>query len=326
MTLSSAAGVPALQYGASREGAALFAVPERGLLSVTGPQRVKFLHNIVSNDLQSRAPGQGVLLAVMDVKGRLLTLARALVTADAVLLEMPEDRLARIETLLAHYRVAAPVRFARPAVAMIGLLGPQALAVLRRAGAELPDGMKAEDHLGATVAGAEVRAVRASDLPAGGWLVHVAPESAGAVREALTAAGAVPLAAETLDVLRIEDGRPWYGPDIREENLLHETGLVGEYHSPSKGCYVGQEVVARLEARGANVNKVLRGLRLEAPVARGTVLRAEGRDVGVVTTAGVSPRLGAVAMAFVHRSRAEPGSTIEAGETRGTVAALPLAG
>ena len=324
MTEAVSAGVLAREYDAAREGAALIAVPERGLLSVTGPQRVKFLHNIVSNDLQSRSPGQGVLLAVMDVKGRLLTLARALVTADAVLLEMPEDRLGRIETLLNHYRVAAPVRFGRPAVAMIGVLGPSALAALRRAGAELPDGMKAEDHVGATLAGAEVRIVRASDLPAGGWLLHVTPEALAGVRDALAAAGAVAIAAETLDVLRIEDGRPWYGPDIREENLLHETGLVGEYHSSSKGCYVGQEVVARLEARGANVNKVLRGLRLDAPVTAGTVLRADGRDVGVVTTAGVSPRLGAVAMAFVHRSRAEPGSTLEAGGRPAVVAALPL--
>jgi folate-binding protein YgfZ len=325
LTEAAAAGVLAREYEAAREGAALVAVPERGLLSVTGPQRVKFLHNIVSNDLQARAPGQGTLVAIMDVKGRLLVLARALVTADAVLLEMPVDRLARIETLLVHYRVAAPVRFARSEVATIGVLGPEAPSVLRRAGASVPDGMKPEEHLAATIAGAEVRVVRASDLPAAGWLLHVRPESADAVGEALVSAGAVAAKGETLDVLRIEDGRPWYGVDIGEENLLHETGLVAEYHSPSKGCYVGQEVVARLEARGANVNKVLRGLRVEAPVATGTVLRAEDRDVGVVTTAGVSPRLGPVALAFVHRSRAEPGSIVEAGGARATVAALPLA-
>jgi folate-binding protein YgfZ len=325
VTEAAAAGVLAREYEAAREGAALIEVPPRGLLAVTGPQRVKFLHNIVSNDLQSRAPGQGTLLAIMDVKGRLLVLARALVTADAVLLEMPEDRLGRIETLLVHYRVAAPVRFARPAAAMIGVLGPDGFSALRRAGAELPEGMKPEDHVTGAIGGVDVRIVRASDLPRGGWLVHMAPEGSAVVRDALLAAGALAVAGETLDVLRIEDGRPWYGTDIREENLLHETGLVAEYHSPGKGCYVGQEVVARLEARGANVNKVLRGLRLDKPTGGGTVLRAEDREVGVVTTAGVSPRLGPVAMAFVHRSRAEPGSTVDAGDARATVAALPLA-
>ena len=101
------------EYTAAREGTAVVEVPGRGILAVTGPQRIKFLHNIVSSDLQSRGPGQGTLAAVMDVKGRLLALMRALVTEDAVLLEMPADRLDVIEALLVHYKVAAPVRFAR---------------------------------------------------------------------------------------------------------------------------------------------------------------------------------------------------------------------
>jgi folate-binding protein YgfZ len=124
--------------------------------------------------------------------------------------------------------------------------------------------------------------------------------------------------------MRIEQGRPWYGVDVTEENLLHETGLVREYHSPSKGCYVGQEVIARLDARGGHVNKRLCGLRLSAPAAAGATIRAEGRDVGRVTTAGVSPRLGPVAMGYVHRSAFEPGTGVEVGGAAASVAALPL--
>jgi len=263
------------EYAAAREGSAVVDVAGRGILAVTGPQRIKFLHNIVSNDLQSRGPGQGTLAAVMDVKGRLLVLLRALVTEDAVLLEMPADA-------------------AR------------------------------ESHLSAVIGGAPVRIVRASDFPAGGWAVHVAPEHAAGVRAALIAAGAVPIGEATLDALRVEDGRPWYGRDVTEDNLLHETGLVAEYHSPAKGCYVGQEVIARLEARGAHVNKVLRGLRLQAPVQAGAVVHAEGKDVGMVTTSGVSPRLGPIAMAFVHRSRNEVGSTVEVDGQQAVVEALPL--
>ena len=314
------------EYAAAREGTAVADVPGRGILAVTGPQRIKFLHNIVSNDLQSRAPGQGTLAAVMDVKGRLLVLMRALVTEDSVLLEMPADRLDVIEALLVHYKVAAPVRFARRGVAILGLLGPRAAETLARAGATIPAGAAPESHFAAVVGGAPVRIVRASDFPAGGWAVHAAPEQAAAVREALIAGGGVPISEATLDTLRVEDGRPWYGRDVTEDNLLHETGLVAEYHSPSKGCYVGQEVVARLEARGAHVNKMLRGLRLQAPVERGTIVRAEGKDVGVVTTSGVSPRLGPIAMAFVHRSRAEAGTVVEVAGTPATVVTLPVAG
>ena len=314
------------EYAAAREGTAVVDVAGRGILAVTGPQRIKFLHSIVSNDLQSRGPGQGTLAAVMDVKGRLLVLMRALVTEDAVLLEMPADRLEVIEPLLVHYKVAAPVRFARRPVSVLGVFGPGAAETLARAGAPVPPDAAPESHFASVIGGAPVRIVRASDFPAGGWAIQASPEQAAEARAALIAAGAVAIGEGTLDVLRVEDGRPWYGRDVTEDNLLHETGLVAEYHSPTKGCYVGQEVIARLEARGANVNKVLRGLRLAAPVESGAAVRADGKDVGVVTTSGVSPRLGPIAMAFVHRSRAEAGTALEVAGAPATVTTLPITG
>jgi folate-binding protein YgfZ len=124
---------------------------------------------------------------------------------------------------------------------------------------------------------------------------------------------------DAVDTLRVEAMRAWWGSDVTEENLLHETGLVGECHSPTKGCYLGQEVVARLQARGGNVNKALRGLRLQAPVAPGAPLTVEGKEVGHVTTAAVSPRLGPVALAYVHRNHFAAGTAVEAGGVAATV-------
>ena len=86
-----------------------------------------------------------------------------------------------------------------------------------------------------------------------------------------------PAGHDALDALRVEALRPWYGPDVTEENLLHETGLVAECHSSAKGCYVGQEVVARLEARGGHVNKALRGLRLSAAGRGGRAVAVDGQ-------------------------------------------------
>jgi folate-binding protein YgfZ len=166
--------------------------------------------------------------------------------------------------------------------------------------------LEEEAHVRARPGGIEVGVVRAGDVPGRGYVLHVPPEGVETVFSALKAAGAVAISPEGLDVLRIEDGRPWYGPDVTEENLLHETGLLREYHSPAKGCYVGQEVVARLEGRGGHVNKMMRGLRLGSPAARGDAVAAEGKDVGRVTTAGVSSRFGPVALAYVHRSRSDP--------------------
>lgn len=310
-------------YAAAREAAALVELPERGVLATTGPDRLKFLHGLLSNDLASRLPGQGRLAALMDAKGHQLAWIRALVDADAVLLEMNLDRVPVAEARLQHYRVAAPVRFETRPTAVLALLGPGVPALLTRCGhpaGELPE----ESHRLLTVAGSAARAVRASDLPAGGYVLHVAPETAPALRQALAALGVRAIDRATLDVLRVEDGRPWYGSDVTQENLLHETGCVREYHSPTKGCYPGQEVVARLEGRGANVNKRLRGLRLGAPAVAGDAVTASGEAVGSVTTAGVSPRLGPVAMAYLRRSHCEPGTAVEVRGAPATVVALPM--
>jgi tRNA-modifying protein YgfZ len=310
-------------YQAAREGAAFVHLEERGVLEATGPLRQKFLQGMLSNDVAGLRAGQGCRAALLDVKGHVQSLMRVLVTSDAVLLEMPQARLAPVEAILNHHKVAAPVRFKAKGTAIFGLLGPTARDVLQRAGATVP-ALAAEEHLAVEVAGQPAIAIAAGDLPAGGIALHVDAEAAAAVAAALLQAGAPALARDALDALRIEEGRAWFGPDVTDLNLLHETGQVAEYASFSKGCYVGQEVVARLDARGGNVNKTLRGLRLEAASVAGTVLRAGDKEIGRITTAAVSPRLGPIALAFVHRSHFEPGTVLDAGGVRATVASLPL--
>ena len=295
----------------------------RGVLAVSGPKRQDFLHGLLSNDVASLQPGDGRLAALMDARGHVLALMRVVVTKDAVLLELPADRLATVRTLLEGYRVAAPVRFAAPETAVMAVLGPGGRASLARAGAELPN-LAPNGHVEAALAGASVRIARAVDLPAVALVVHAPAEAAAAVREALAAAGATALEAEAFDALRVEEGRPLFGTDVGEDNLLHETGLLAEYHSPTKGCYVGQETVARLEARGGHVNKALRGLRLSRPGARGAPILAEGQQAGRITTAAVSDRLGPIAMGYVHRSHFAPGTAVVVDGAPATVVALPF--
>ena len=311
-------------YREAQESAALFPLSDRGVLAAAGPDRQKFLQAMLSNEVIALAASQGNAAALMDVKGHVQALMRVLVLKDAVHLEMTRDRMAAVEATLNHYKVAAPVRFAAKPLAVLALVGPRAGAVLAAAGAETPvDGREA--HLETTVAGVFVRLVRAADLPRGGFVLHVADEEATGVCDALLAAGATPLAPEALDALRVEAGRPWYGRDVTEANLLHETGLVAEVCSFSKGCYLGQEVVARLDARGGNVNKRLRGLRLSAPAVPGALLESEGKEVGRVTTAALSPRLGPIALAYVHRAHADAGALVGIGGAPATVHDLPFA-
>lgn len=302
-------GAAADEYRAARERAGLVDLHDRGVLDATGPQRQKFLHGMLSNDVASLQPGRGCLAALLSPKGGVQALVRALVAPTQVTLETAGDRVLALQRSLEHYRVAAPVRFAPRPVAVLAVLGPAADEVLAAAaGAVAPAAPEA--HVAATIAGHAVRVVRASDLPLPGLVVHAPPEGAAAVWQGLQAAGARPVGRDALDALRVEVLRPWYGSDVDETNLLHETGRLLEYHSSTKGCYVGQEVVARLEGRGGHVNKALRGLRLAGPAAAGAAITAEGKAVGRLTTAAVSPRLGAIAMGYVQRSHFAAGTPV----------------
>jgi folate-binding protein YgfZ len=314
---------PDEEYRALREGAGFIHLRDLGILSVEGPERVGFLHRMLSQDIQSLKEGDGRKAALLDPKGPIQALLRILVTSKAVLLEAREDSIAHIEATLTHYKVGTPVRFRATPTLILGLMGPRAGEVLRAAGVdarELKEEGHGEFHLGEEV----VRVSWTTDLPGGGFCLHARPEGGPDVFEALSRAGATRVSLSVVDIRRVETGRPWFGRDITDDNLLHETGLLAEYHSSTKGCYVGQENVARLEARGGHVNKALRGLKLAALVPGGTRLDAGGEDAGWVTTSAPSPRLGPIALAFVRRPWLEPGTPLQALGQRAEVVALPF--
>ena len=296
------------EYRAGREAAGLVTLA-RGTLDVSGPKRQDFLHAMLSNDVNGRRAGEGCRAASMSARGSLQAFLRVLVGANVVVLETEAERLPLVLRTLEHHKVGAPVRFATRPTTVLALVGPRAGDVLQAAGVSpLPEAL--ESHAETRVGELPVRLVRAGDLPGGGFVLHATPEQADAVRAALEASGATAIGGEALDALRVEALCPWYGTDVSEDNLLHETGLVGALHSSTKGCYVGQEVIARLEGRGGNVNKALRGLRLGAPARPGTAVTADGKDVGWLTTCAVSPRLGPIAMGYVHRSHFAAGSAV----------------
>jgi folate-binding protein YgfZ len=316
-TSTPASADVALCYAAAREDAAVFDLAERGVLEATGPLRQKFLQDMLTNEVQALAAGQGNAAALLDVKGHIQALLRVLVAKDAVLLETREDRLALVQRTLEHYRVAAPVRFRVVPTAVVGLVGPRAEDVLRAGGAEVPEAPGA--HVQTTFHGTDVRVARAADLPPRGFALHLPPDARPRLLGALAEARVRTAGRETIDALRVEALRPWLGEDVTEENILHETGLLAECSSFDKGCYLGQEVVARLDARGGNVNKALRGLRLGAKVPRGTPVLVAGKDVGRVTTSALSPKEGPIALAYVHRAHFAAGTAVAVAGTPATV-------
>jgi folate-binding protein YgfZ len=163
-------------------------------------------------------------------------------------------------------------------------------------------------HREAVVAGTPVRLI-ATDT---GLDVLCKAEDTARVAAALAAAGAAPVGEDAAEVVRVERGRPRYGVDLDDSVIPQEAGLNERAVSFTKGCYVGQETVARLFYKG-KPNRRLRGLLLSEPVPSGTVLLQGEREVGRVGSSVVSPRLGPIALAMVRRE-ASPGETLAAGE------------
>ena len=306
-----------------REGAGWTRLDRLSLIRVGGPQRVKFLHGLLSNDISGLAPGQSRLAALMNLKGQQVAWMRVLAEADALYCEVPRDVRDTVIDTFVHYKVGAPVRFEKLDTAVLGLFGNRAADALIAIGlTAVPTGL--ETFATDLMTGSAVRVSRGSDMPARGRTIHADHVTAMALEEKLRAHLGAPMDAAVLDTLRVEEGIPWHGIDVSEENLLHETGRLALYHSASKGCYLGQEVVARLEGRGGNVNKRLVGLKCERKVEASDEIGAEGTTIGRVTTCGDSPEFGPIAMGYVHRSHADPGTKVDVSRVPAEVSALPF--
>ncbi len=291
---------------------------DRGKLGLVGPDAAVFLNGQVTNDVEALAPGEGCYAALLTNKGKMLADLRLLRTEDGVLLDCERVALQDVFDVLRRALVGWRVELVKRTVqeALLAVDGPGARALT---GADaLPAAEHA--HRPAPLGGADVRLV-ATDR---GVDVLCAAEDAGAVREALLGAGAAEVGEEAAEVARVEAGRPRYGVDLDATVIPQEAGLNERAVSFTKGCYVGQETVARLHYRG-KPNRHLRGLRLSAPVPAGTPLRLGDREVGRLTSSVVSGRLGPIGLAIVRRE-AEPGATLAAGDGGATaeVVALPF--
>jgi folate-binding protein YgfZ len=293
------------------EDVALVDRSERGKLALTGPQAKELLAGQVTNDIEALTPGGGCYAALLTNKGKMLADLRVLDTATELWLDTERAGLQALFDTLRRGAVGWQADLHKRTLeqALLSLVGPHAA---QAAGAGLgPEHANRRAQLG----GADVLLV-ATDL--GVDVVCAAPD-ADRVRGALDVP-AVPEAAA--EVLRVESGRPRYGLDLDDATIPQEAGLNDRAVSFTKGCYVGQETVARLHYRG-KPNRHLRGLRLSAPVPTGTPLVLGEREVGRVGSSVVSQRFGPIALAIVRRE-AEVGDELVAGSAVAVVSELPF--
>jgi tRNA-modifying protein YgfZ len=306
------------QYRALREGAGLLDRSERGKLLASGPDAVEFLQGQLTNDLEALAPGDGCYAALLDRKGHMQADMRVLRLGDQeVWLDIePEGGDAALRHL-STYKIGRQVEIAElgPERAILSLVGPAA-STLTGIGPLSPEHAHRELEVGRV----RCRAV-ATDL--GVDLICPASEAAD-VAGALVENGAAQVSKAAAEIVRVESGRPRFGHEMSTATIPQEAGIDGRAVSFTKGCYIGQETVARLHYKG-KPNRHLRGLRLRAPVDDGDGIVLEDREVGRIGTAVVSPAHGPIALAVIRRE-AGPGALVEVGEdgVRAEVAELPF--
>ncbi|MEE9208250.1 MAG: glycine cleavage T C-terminal barrel domain-containing protein [Gemmatimonadota bacterium] len=312
MGVNGAPAVPPAGYESLGSGVGIFADSSRTFLRVEGPRGVQMLAGLVSNDLASLTPPAAQYAFVLNPKGRPIADPRVILLDDQVVLDVAS---ASVPALTEHLGRFLPPRFATltepEGLSRLSLLGPDAEGVL--AGL-IPDVKPAGlPPLGVAVTGAPapVVVVRREAIEGPGFDLYgdFGQGSLGEdLHEAVLQAGGSAVSEEAYNIWRIERGIPLYGPDISLENLPQETGQEERAISLTKGCYTGQEVVARIHYRG-HVNRVLRGLRCAEPLAAGMELHAGERRAGHVTSAVASPTFGHIALGYVRR-QLEPGAAL----------------
>jgi folate-binding protein YgfZ len=283
---------------------------DRGKLLLTGSEAAEYLQGQVTNDVESLAPGQGCYAALLTHKGKVVADMRILRGPDSLLIDTEPQALAALARNVDMYSIGRDVQLSDVTAerAILSLVGPAARAALEvepppdeHAWVEGEHGIYVTTDLGVDV---------------------IAPAAhADAVRAAL---GVEPVSVEAAECVRIESGRPRHGIDFDTETIPQEAGLNERAVSFTKGCYVGQETVARLHYKG-KPNRHLRGLKLSEPGQMGDVVMLGDREVGRLGSTAVSPLHGPIALALIRREAA-PGAEVTVGEGRenAVVEALPF--
>ena len=321
------------EYRFARETVGLVDKNYRSYISLTGPDRVRYLNAILTNNIKDLAPGRGILALLLNPQGHIVGEIETHTEAErlfCISYAMSRDTLV---SALQKYIIMDDVTLEDDTgkYATLGLEGPRAAAVTKEL--TLVD-------LG------EMAELESRQAPLGQISCHVLRRSAGrepgaeflverahlptlwrALEAAARKDGGGPMGYTALNALRLEQGVPWFGYDFGEKQIPQEAGLENSHLSFTKGCYTGQEIVERVRSRG-QVNRLRTLLKFdgETPPASGAGLLAEGKDIGYVTRSAYSPALGcAIAMGYVRRENSTVGDRLDCGGVAATIIEPPLA-
>ena len=323
-------------YHAVHHGAVMANRSDRLRMLFTGDKAAESLTGLVTNDVLSLTVGHGQYAAALTNKGKILADIRIFARHDGLLVDA---------NAAAGAQFAAMVRkFVNPRLAKyqdisqqtgdVGVFGPHALDVIRNvlAGSNVPMELGPFSHVTVKVGDMDLMLARVPDFGIDGYDLFGPRETIDALIPMLVSAGAIEDSVEALRIARIESGRPEWGVDMDDSMLAQEADMDRlDAISFTKGCYTGQETVARVHYRG-HVNRLLRGLRFEdatLPPPESTLTDETGKAVGTVKSNALSPRHGPIGLALLRRE-VEPGATVRAGNSGqqldAKVVALPFEG
>jgi folate-binding protein YgfZ len=300
------------QYRALTAGVGIAELAGRTIIAVTGGDRVSFLQSFTTNDVKKLVPGRGCEAFVTNSQGK--TLGHILIFCEPNQLVL-DTSAGQAESLIAHfnrYVITEDVQFVDRTKDLREFLiaGEKSAELLASQGVERPSGVL--EHARATIAGCSVIVRRVEYAGPQSFFIQTTANDAATVAEALISAGAVRCDEAIVESVRIEAGFPLFGLDITDDNLPQEVGRDAKAVSFTKGCYLGQETVARIDALG-HVNRLLVRLRSDSDQvpASGDSLLAGEQQIGHVTSAAWSPRLSApLAFGYVRRIYAKAGTKL----------------
>jgi folate-binding protein YgfZ len=320
------------EYGFARETAGVADKNLRAYLNFTGPDRVRYLNAVLTNNVRDLQPGQGATSLLLNPQGHILAEIATFVMPDRILAVTYATSRERAAATLEKFIIMDDVTLedVTDQLGAISIEGARTPDVLRSISAPAFDTLSEMGHAETRIAGISCQMFRRSPggVPGVEFLAQRSdlPKLWHALVEAARAVGGGPIGYEALNILRLEAGIPWFGYDFEETVIPHEAGLENSHISYTKGCYTGQEIVERVRSRG-HVNRRRVGVAFsgaDVPPPK-TPLLAAGAEVGRVTRAGFSYSLGhPIGMAYVRRENNSPGSRLTWSGGEAEVIELPI--
>lgn len=324
VTVPASFGNDAAARQAARQGVALCDRSHWGLLKLSGDDKVRFLHNQSTNDFQRLKPGQGCDTVFVTSTARTIDLATAYMTEDAVLILVSPNRRQQLMEWLDRYIFPmdrVELKDISGENAIFSLIGPESDSVLEQLSDERPTEETYASHQELLLNGLNVRVAVGNGLALPGYNLIVSATNAAKVWQALIEAGAMPMGDRIWEQLRIEQGRPVPDHELTDDYNPLEAGLW-QTISFDKGCYIGQETIARLNTY-KGVKQQLWGVRLQSPVEPETVVMVGEEKVGKLTSFTQTDS-GVFGLAYIRTKAGGKGLKVKVGDTEGEVVDVPF--